>query len=83
VPVGAAEALVELAPNVLLTEASSTGAHLGALATLVEQVPCYRLATGHDLDEVGHMLAEKVSEATAAEPTTALAGPRRPGRGGA
>ncbi len=63
VQVGPAEALVELAPNVLLTEAVSAQAHLGALAHLVEHVPCYRLHTGRDLDEVVTMLATTVGEA--------------------
>jgi hypothetical protein len=62
--VGAAEALVELAPNVLLTEASSARAHLAALADLVEHTPCYRLETGRDLGEVVQVLADVVTRTT-------------------
>lgn len=44
------EALLELAPNVLLTEPVSSQTHLDALAELVERCRCYRLATGTDLE---------------------------------
>jgi len=70
VPVGAAEALVELAPNVLLTERVSAQAHLTALADLVEHTPCYRLETGRDLDEVIQMLAGVVAEASGSREQT-------------
>ncbi len=50
-PLSAGEALLELAPNVLLTEPRSSQAHLDALAALVEASECFRLATGTDLDE--------------------------------
>jgi hypothetical protein len=49
-PIGHDEALLELVPNVLLTETSATQSHLDALAALVRQCPCYRLETGRDLD---------------------------------
>lgn len=45
------EALLELAPNVLLTDPGSSQAHLDALAELVERSECWRLETGTDLDE--------------------------------
>ncbi len=48
-PLSPGEALLELAPNVLLTEARSSQAHLDILAELVERSDCYRLATGTDL----------------------------------
>jgi hypothetical protein len=48
-PLSPGEALLELAPNVLLTEARSSQAHLDVLAELVERSDCYRLATGTDL----------------------------------
>jgi hypothetical protein len=44
------DALLELAPNVLLVEPRSSQAHLDILAALVRQTPCYRLETGTDLD---------------------------------
>jgi hypothetical protein len=50
-PLSAGEALLELAPNVLLTEPRSSQAHLDALAELVAASRCFRLATGTDLEE--------------------------------
>jgi hypothetical protein len=47
-PMNAEEALLELAPNVLLTETRSSQAHLDALADLVDASVCYRLETGRD-----------------------------------
>jgi hypothetical protein len=44
------EALLELAPNVLLTDVAASQRHLNVLATLVERTPCYRLTLGRDLD---------------------------------
>jgi hypothetical protein len=55
-PLDRAEALFELAPNVLLTEPRSSQAHLDALAALVEASACYRLATGRDLDGAVRLL---------------------------
>ena len=46
------EALLELVPNVLLTEASSCQAHFGAMRKLVKSTPCYRLETGRDFDQL-------------------------------
>ena len=46
------EALLEMVPNVLLTEASSCRAHLDALSGLVASTPCYRLETGRDFDRL-------------------------------
>lgn len=57
------EALLELAPNVLLTEPRSSQAHLDALAGLVERCACYRLATGRDLDGAVHLLSGLFQEA--------------------
>jgi hypothetical protein len=50
------QALVELAPNVLLTEPCSSQAHLDALGQLVSESACYRLDTGRDLDRVPDLL---------------------------
>lgn len=50
-PLAPAEALIGLAPNVLLTDAGTSQQHLDALAGLVAQCACYRLDTGRDLDE--------------------------------
>jgi hypothetical protein len=46
------EALLELVPNVLLTEAKSCRAHLDVLSRLVKSTPCYRLETGRDFDRL-------------------------------
>jgi hypothetical protein len=63
VPMDRGEALLELAPNVLLTEPRSAQAHLDALAELVERSECWRLATGTDLEEA----VRRVTELLAAE----------------
>ncbi|MDX6484330.1 MAG: hypothetical protein QOE95_2101, partial [Gaiellaceae bacterium] len=55
-PLSPGEALLELAPNVLLTEARSSQAHLDVLAELVERSDCYRLATGTDLQGAVELL---------------------------
>lgn len=57
-PVDPGEALLELAPNVLLTEPASSQAHLDALAGLARASRCWRLETGTDLDEAVGLLRE-------------------------
>lgn len=57
-PIDAGEALLELAPNVLLTEPASSQAHLDALAALARASRCWRLDTGTDLDEAVGLLRE-------------------------
>jgi hypothetical protein len=57
-PMGKDEALLELVPNVLLTEPRSSQAHLDALADLAARCDCYRLATGSDLDGAVRLLGE-------------------------
>ncbi len=52
-----AEALFELAPNLLLTEPVATQAHLDALADLVRTVPCYTFRLGADLAAAASCLA--------------------------
>ena len=46
------EALLEMVPNVLLTQPSSCRAHLDALRALATSTPCYRLETGRDFDQL-------------------------------
>ena len=48
-PVSRDKVWLEIAPNVLLTEAESTRAHLDALGDLVRQSDCYMLEAGYDL----------------------------------
>ena len=54
----AAEALLELAPNVLLTAPARGGAHLAALGRLVHGCTCHRLATGRDLEALPALLLD-------------------------
>lgn len=56
-------ALLELAPNVLLTEPRSSQAHLDALGQLVRQSECYRLETGRDLHAVPDLVRELLERA--------------------
>ncbi|HZO89765.1 MAG TPA: hypothetical protein VFB38_15660 [Chthonomonadaceae bacterium] len=55
------EALLELAPNILLTERCSCQSHLDILAELVRTTPCYRLETGRDFDTTPRLLADLVA----------------------
>jgi hypothetical protein len=56
IPMDRDEALLELVPNVLLTAARASQAHLDALALLVGQCACYHLETGRDLDALPSLL---------------------------
>lgn len=58
--IGRDTALLDLAPNVLLTEPRSSQAHLDALADLVRQTRCYRIETGIDFDRLAAALRELV-----------------------
>lgn len=62
-PLGRADALLELVPNVLLTEPLSSQAHLDALGELVRQSECYRLETGRDLHAVPDLVRELLEHA--------------------
>jgi hypothetical protein len=55
-PIGSDEALLELLPNVLLTESRACQAHLAALAQLTSETQCYRLWTGYDFDAAPGLL---------------------------
>lgn len=46
------QALLELVPNVLLTQPRACRAHLALLADMVRQTPCYRLDTGQDFARI-------------------------------
>lgn len=59
--VPASYALRELAPNILLTEHAATQAHFDMLAGLVNEIPCYSLATGTDLSFASRCLQEILS----------------------
>jgi hypothetical protein len=64
--IGADEALLELASNVLLTEARSCQSHLNILTELARQTPCYRLETGRDFDRLPSLLGELLVTASEA-----------------
>jgi hypothetical protein len=51
------EALLELAPNVLLTERESAQAHLSMLGALTASCTCVRLHTGRDFDALPETVA--------------------------
>jgi len=51
-PMDRNEALLELLPNILLTESGSSQRHLDALTGLVSSSACYRLDTGTDFTEL-------------------------------
>lgn len=55
-PIDRDTALLQLAPNVLLTETRSSQAHLETLADLLAASDCYRLETGHDFDALATLL---------------------------
>jgi hypothetical protein len=61
-PMDSDAAFLELAPNVLLTDAVSTRAHFEMLARLVRSVPSYRLNTGRDFDRIPQMVRELLEE---------------------
>jgi energy-coupling factor transporter ATP-binding protein EcfA2 len=57
-PLTADEALIELGPNVLLTDAAMAQRHLDVLGELARSAPAYRLAVGRDLAHAADLLAE-------------------------
>jgi hypothetical protein len=59
-PVDQDEALLELLPNLFLTEAVSSQAHLDALTRLAQEARCYRLETGRDFDALADQLRSLV-----------------------
>ena len=61
-PIDPGAALLELVPNVLLTEPRSSQAHLDALAELARASRCYRLETGTDLDGAVDLLRQVVRQ---------------------
>lgn len=54
----AGTALLELMPNVLLTDAGVVQAHVDALGALVRSVPAFRLRTGTDLDAAVRLVTD-------------------------
>jgi len=56
VPIGRDDALTALLPNVLLTEARSSQAHLDALGELVAGAGCFRLEMARDFPHIADLL---------------------------
>jgi hypothetical protein len=50
------EALLRLAPDVLLTHAEATEAHVAAIGALLEQVRCYAVRSGSDLERAADLV---------------------------
>ena len=50
------EALLRLVPDVLVTEARGTQAHIDVIAGLLHQVRCYRVVSGHDLEHAAALV---------------------------
>lgn len=50
------DALVRLVPDVLLTDPAATQAHLRAIAALLDQVECYALLSGTDLERAAELV---------------------------
>lgn len=61
-PLTPGEALLELAPNVILTDRASSQAHLSALGALVNRCDCYRLMAGTDLKAAAKLLGSVLEE---------------------
>jgi hypothetical protein len=57
-PASSAEALVELAPNVLLTEPAHSQAHLDAVGELARTSAAYRLSTGRDFTAIAERIRD-------------------------
>jgi hypothetical protein len=57
-PIRSDEALLEIVPNLLLTEQRACQDHLGVFADLVKQTSCYRLETGQDFDRIPTLFRE-------------------------
>ncbi|HEU5209719.1 MAG TPA: hypothetical protein VFU06_09920 [Longimicrobiales bacterium] len=61
-PVLPADALLDIVPNVLLTDARASQAHLDVLAMLTTQGRCWRLRTGRDFDRIPRVVAELLQQ---------------------
>ena len=55
-PLAAGEALLRLVPDVLATEPAATQAHLAAIAALLDQVSCYTLRSGVDIERAAELV---------------------------
>jgi hypothetical protein len=60
-PISPEEALLELAPNVLLTEPQAAQAHLAALGSLTQQTSSYRLCAARDFDAIASLIRDRLT----------------------
>lgn len=59
-PLAPNEAWLRLVPDILLTEPTSTQAHLDTVTALTTQVECFTLFAGGDLDTSANLVAERL-----------------------
>jgi hypothetical protein len=59
-PLEAGEALLRLVPDVLLTQPAGSQSHLGVFAALLDQVDCYRVLSGPDLEATASLVADLI-----------------------
>jgi hypothetical protein len=77
-PIDPGEALLRLVPDVLLTDPSATQAHLGAIGALLEQVRCFEVGSGEDLERAAVITsAQLTSGRTARDSARAHLAPDR------
>jgi hypothetical protein len=50
------EALIRLVPDVLLTDAAATSAHVAAISACLDQVSCYTVRSGIDLERAAGLV---------------------------
>jgi hypothetical protein len=55
-PLEGGEALLRLVPDVLVTHAEATRAHVAAIAELIEQVDCYAVRSGSDVERAAELV---------------------------
>ena len=57
-PIDPGDAYLRLVPDVLLTQPAGTQSHLQAIAALLDQVSCYTVRSGTDLDHTAGLVRE-------------------------
>jgi hypothetical protein len=67
-PLDPARAMIELVPNIMLTEPATSQAHLDAIGELVRRSRCYALQTGRDFDRLPQLLCALLVEGNQSGP---------------
>jgi hypothetical protein len=62
-PLHSSEALLRLAPDVLLTEPQATQSHLTVFGELLDQVCCYEYGSGRDVEHAGELVRSMLAGA--------------------